>query len=146
MFGHEFILTPGTWLGEGFITLTMSPAKLRFYTKWIVEEPRVGIIHCQQRVEVEGRDEDLFNHFIFSDIKESSYSMQLTNAEMGTVKGTGVISPKLIAWEYRHDIDSEGFDVYELQPDGNYIMHAEFISTVQYRTIVDGRIWKKSTS
>ena len=72
--------------------------------------------------------------------------MQLTTAEMGTVKGTGVISPKLIAWEDRHDIDSEGFDVYELQPDGNYIMHAEFISTVQYRTIVDGRIWKKSTS
>lgn len=117
---------------------------LRFYTKWIVEPPFDKIVNCQQQVEMEGRDENVFNNFTFSNIKANSFDVELTSELLGTIKGKGVIDAKTVAWELRGHADFEGFEVYELQENGDYMVHAEYISTEQYRTIIDGRIWKKS--
>lgn len=145
MNAHEFIFVPGQWLGEGRITFTVSPEVLHFYNKWNVEKIERGMISCQQEVEMEGREENLFNNFTFSEFLPSSFSVELTNQLLGTLKGKGIIDVKTIAWEFSGYPDFEGFEVYELQENGDYMMHAEYISSDQFRTIIDGRIWKKIT-
>jgi hypothetical protein len=70
--------------------------------------------------------------------------MELENELLGKVKGAGVIDEKTIAWEFHGTGGLEGFEVYELQDNGDYMMHAEYSSPDQFRTIIDGRIWKKN--
>ncbi len=142
---HEFIFTPGQWLGEGHVTFSSSPERLRFFTKWIITKAENGVIDCQQRVELEGREEDVFNHLIFSNLQPNGFNVELTNDEVGTIKGKGIIREATIAWEFLDTPESEGFEVYELQSNGDYTLHAEYLSSEHFRNIIDGRIWKKST-
>lgn len=142
---HEFIFQPGNWIGEGKITFSASPERLRFYTKWIIEPMESGLILCRQQVEMEGREENLHNNFEISHLQPLQFSIKLNSELMGALEGKGLIDSKTIAWEFRGEQDFEGFEVYELQENGDYMLHAEYMSTEQFRTIVDGRIWKKST-
>ena len=75
---------------------------------------------------MQGIDESVFNNLVFSDATPSSFSVLLENDLIGRVNGKGVIDPKTIAWEYRSGTDFEGFEVYELQDNGDYMMHAEY--------------------
>lgn len=140
---HEFIFKPGNWIGEGKITFSASPERLRFYTKWFIEKSESGLIRCQQHVEMEGRDQNVTNSFVFSGFLPESFVVELSSDLMGTMRGKGLVDAKTIAWEFRSP-DFEGFEVYELVENGDYMLHAEYISTEQFRTIVDGRIWQKS--
>lgn len=160
MLKHQFIFNPGIWLGEGTITLSVSPEKLRFYARWVIAKSALGVIHCQQRVEMVGREEDMFNQFEFSgfhfpenaihklhDISDDStlwFSVKMTNELIGPIEGKGVVSTKKIAWEFRNSLECEGFEWYELQDNGEYKTRSEFISPDRDRTIVEGRIWQKS--
>lgn len=146
MTNHEFIFSPGQWIGEGKITFSTSPQHLRFYTKWVVEKKESGVIRCQQHVEMEGGEESVFNAFSFSHFTTNDFRLELTNDLLGSVKGKGVIDDKTLAWEFRGYNDFEGFEVYELQDNGDYMLHAEYASSDQFRTIIDGRIWRKSAS
>lgn len=105
----------------------------------------MGIIRCQQQVEMEGGEENVFNNFAFSDIHPDSFAVELTSGILGTVTGKGVIDTKTLAWEFRNFPEFEGFEVYELQENGDYMLHAEYASAEQIRTIIDGRIWRKAT-
>ena len=145
MAGHEFIFTPGQWLGEGYVTFNGSPNRLRFFTKWIITQAENGLIDCQQRVELEGREEDVFNHWIFSNLQPTLFNVELTSEDVGKVQGKGVLNDTTIAWEFLSNPESEGFEVYELQPNGDYKLHAEYLSVEHFRIIIDGHIWKKST-
>lgn len=141
---HEFIFSPGQWIGEGRVTFSASPDHLRFYTKWLIDKAENGNIRCQQHVEMEGGEDRVFNTFVFSNVLSSSFVLELMNELLGSVKGKGVIDEKTIAWEFRGG-EFEGFEVYELQENGDYMLHAEYASTDQFRTIIDGRIWKKGS-
>lgn len=140
---HQFIFAPGEWLGEGRIAFTASPDILRFYTKWNIKELTNHIISCQQRVEMEGRDEDIYNNFVFSAMQPESFIVEISNDTLGLMMGKGILDTKTIAWEFRGNPEFEGFEVYELQDNGDYMLHAEYMSTDQYRTIIDGRVWRK---
>lgn len=143
---HSFIFSPGIWIGEGKLVFSTSPEVIHFYTKWTIEKFNEKLGHiCQQQVEMQGVEESVFNNLTFSDVTSNSFTVTLENELVGTVSGKGIIDPKTIAWEYRPGTDFEGFEVYELQDNGDYMLHAEYSSPDQYRTIVDGRIWKKST-
>jgi len=142
---HEFIFFPGLWIGEGRISFSASPEWLRFYTKWQIEKEDNGPVRCEQQVEMEGGEESAFNQFTISDVLENSFTIELTSELLGTVEGKGVFDAKTIAWEFRGHPEFEGFEVYELQDNGDYMLHAEYSSTDQFRTIIDGRIWKKSS-
>jgi len=51
---------------------------------------------------------------------------------------------KTVAWEFSNkELGFEGFEIYELQEDGNYITRGEYVSIDQLRTIIEGKIWKK---
>ena len=63
---------------------------------------------------------------------------------VGQVVGKGILDPETIAWELKGLDGFEGYEVYEIQENGDYLFHAEYASDDQFRTIVDGRVWKKS--
>lgn len=140
---HEFIFDTAQWIGEGKITFSSSPEHLHFYTKWMIAPLTNGIIHCQQKVETQGNDDQVINDFSISDLTSTNFKIELQNEHVGKVYGQGIIDDKTIAWEFRGNNQIEGFEVYELQDNGDYMVHAEYSSTDQFRTIIDGRIWKK---
>lgn len=141
---HIFLFTPGTWLGEGTIKFTESPEWLKYYCRWHVSPEENGEMVSVQEIEVDGVPDKMNNTFTFYEVKPSSFKVRLNNELIGEIEGTGVIDDKLIAWEFRSNQEHgfEGFEVYELQDDGNYTMRGEYASVDQLRTMVDGRIWK----
>lgn len=141
---HQFIFQPGKWIGEGKIAFSASPEHIRFFTRWVIEDPKKEGIDCLQEVEMQGTEPHMQNSFHFSQIKPTGFDVQLENEILGKVKGSGVIDAKTIAWEFHATTEGlEGFEVYELQDNGDYMLHAEYTSPDQLRTIIDGRIWKK---
>lgn len=142
---HEFIFMPGRWVGGGKITFSISPELVRFYTSWVMEEKKENCIRAIQRVEMQALEEVVNNKFVIYDFEENKFKIDLENDLVGSANGSGVIDEKTIAWEFRGNSGVEGFEVYELQDNGDYMLHAEYSSAERFRTIIDGRIWKKST-
>lgn len=140
----DFIFKPGLWIGQGKVTFSASPETVRFYTKWTIEPEKNQQIVCHQHVEMEGGDSNVYNTFVFSNVLHNAFSIELTNELLGTVQGKGILDGKTLAWEFRGHPEFEGFEVYELQENGDFMLHAEYSSTDQIRTIIDGRIWKKA--
>lgn len=142
---HQFIFEPGIWIGEGRMIFTSSPEPIRFFTKWVIAPLDNQAIVCHQVVEMQGIEEHVKNNFRFCNMKGTQFEVQLENDLFGKLEGKGVVDQKTIAWEFRGTAEFEGFEVYELEETGDYMMHAEYASPDQYRTIVDARIWKKAT-
>ena len=140
---HLFIFTPSIWIGEGKISITGSTEFIKFYTKWTFVQETTSKIKGTHIVEMQDVSEHVINAFDFSAITSHSFNLQMRNDIVGTIDGTGVIEPKVIAWEFRQSTTFEGFEVYELQENEDYLLHAEYASPDQIRTIIEGRIWKK---
>ncbi len=140
---HLFIFQPGIWIGYGIITLNTSTSYLQYCTKWTIERTSEAEISAIQEIELEGRKENAINHFLFSNITPETFFITLSSEPIGIVSGTGVIDSSTIAWEFRGELALEGLEIYERQNDGEYLMHAEFIASEEYRTMINGRIWKK---
>lgn len=146
MANHLFIFSPGYWLGDGKISFSASKEQIGFATRWIVEEEDDNaVISCTQEVEMRGSNEKVLNKLKFSQITEKNFRVELENDLAGKVKGKGVIDSKTIAWELREHAGFEGFEVYEIQENGEYHFHAEYASSENFRTIIDGRIWRKGS-
>ncbi|MBA3721260.1 MAG: hypothetical protein H0W88_02545 [Parachlamydiaceae bacterium] len=143
---HEFILKPGIWIGQGKITFTASPDSIKFFTKWQITEEIPGILRAVQKVEMEGINDHVVNYFLLENITTNGFSITIENELMGKINGKGIIEENVIAWEFRGQVTFDGFEVYELKENGDYSFHAEYASTDQFRTIVDGLIWKKGDS
>lgn len=145
---HIFIFSPSTWLGEGKIQLNMVEEELPFYTKWnISQKDDGGKIECIQQIQVKGLSEMMHNQLLFSDFAPGNFVIELDNPSIGKVSGKGLITDQLIAWEFRaQQIGFEGFESYERQPDDSYLMHAEYATADQLRTVIKGKVWQESTS
>ena len=139
---HTFLLVPALWKGEGKIDFNSSPDIIPFYTQWEVFPLDQGTIQAKQTVEMEGTEEILHNHFRITSLTPISFLIELTNELLGTVQGRGTLVPNQIGWEFRHPSTFDGFETYRLDEQGQYSLHAEYASPDQYRTIIDGRIWK----
>lgn len=146
MFPHSFILSPNSWLGEGKIKLNMVEEELGFYTRWkVAERDSSGLIECVQEVQVKGLSDVMNNQFTFLDLTHSSFIIELENQVLGRVRGTGIINDKVIAWEFRvKEVGFEGFEIYEKQEDNSYLVRAEYASSDQFRTLIQGRVWQPS--
>ena len=140
---HTFIFSEGLWIGEGKITFGGNQEHIRFFTKWTIGPLTNGLIMCQQQVEMEAGTGTVYNHLTFSNIMPDKINVELSSDQLKDVQGTGIIDAKTIAWEYRGLPDFEGFEVYELQENGDYMLHAEYVTLTHVRTIIDGRIWQK---
>jgi len=132
-------------LGEGKIKLSMVEEELDFFTSWNLGalDPD-GQIPAVQEVQIKGMNDMMHNKFLITDITGSSFTIELENAALGTIIGKGIIKENLIAWEFRdNELEFEGFEFYEKQEDGSYLMRAEYATSDQYRTTIRGKIWEK---
>jgi len=141
---HFFIFKSEPWLGEGIITLNMVEERLNFLTKWSVTDPDfAGKIQSVQELQISGISENMRNELTFFDFTDNNFSVEMENLNIGRVVGTGVFDDNMIAWEFRdNDLSFEGFETYHLQKDGSYIMHAEYVTSDQFRTQIDGKLWQ----
>ncbi len=142
-FKHHFIFEPKIWIGEGIITLNMVEERLNFFTKWSVNESDfAGKILSVQELQISGISENMRNELTFFDFTDDKFSIEMENLNIGRVIGTGIFDEKVIAWEFReNDLSFEGYETYHLQKDGGYLVHAEYVTSDQFRTQIDGKIW-----
>jgi hypothetical protein len=139
---HLFIFTSGMWNGEGKISLNMVEEELGFYTRWNVIEADQGKIECIQEIQVKGLSDIMLNQFSFSEVTANNFTIVLKNQALGSIVGSGLITDKVIAWEFRiPDIGFEGFEFYEKDGE-DYLMRAEYATRDQFRTLIQGKVWK----
>ena len=145
---HPFILSPSSWLGEGKIQLNMVDEELGFFTRWNVTHPEgTGKIECVQEIQVKGLSDIMFNQFLFYDVSHNTFIIELENQALGRVVGSGIISDKVIGWEFRvEELGFEGFEFYEKQSDGTYQMRAEYATQDQFRTLIQGKVWQQKST
>lgn len=109
--------------------------------RWTVLPREDNEIFFNQVIDVESFSEHMRNQFCIWDITETQFEIRLENHLIGKVTGSGIISPTVIAWEFRNpDQELQGFEVYEKQADGSYKMRAEFTAGEGLRTCVRGFI------
>lgn len=145
MYQHPFLLSPSAWLGQGRIQLNMVAEELAFFTKWNVNPSDTeGRIECVQEIQVKGLSDIMHNQFNIFDLNQSEFQIQLENDALGKIQGKGVINEKIIAWEFRiEEIGFEGFEMYEKQDEQTYLMRAEYATADQFRTVIQGKVWKQ---
>lgn len=145
---HEFIFEPGVWLGEGKVRLSISDEELKYFTRWNREKSSADkTMNLSQEIEIKGLPDKMLHRFKFHPPADAEFKVELENEHFGKVLGMGFISPKKIAWEFRGSEGGvEGFEIYELQEDGSYFVHAEYVTKEDFRTLVQGKIWKKSST
>lgn len=146
MLNHSFIFSPGSWSGEGKITLNMVEEELFFNTQWAVQNKDFGgKVACAQEIQIQGLSENMRNELAFYDFQNKTFSVDMENQNVGRIVGTGVFDEKMIAWEFRNnDMNFEGYETYHLQPDGSYHMKGEYVTSDQFRTQIEARIWLRS--
>lgn len=145
MFNHKFIFNPGSWVGEGKIVLNMVEEELIFNTDWAIQNKDFsGKVTCAQDIQIQGLSENMRNELTFYDFGPKHFSVDMENQNVGRIVGTGVYDEKMIGWEFRgSDSNFEGFETYTLQPDGSYHMKGEYITSDQFRTQIEARLFPK---
>ncbi|MDR2539826.1 MAG: hypothetical protein LBC45_04425 [Chlamydiales bacterium] len=142
---HSFLFDAGIWLGQGTIQLNMVAKELAFFTRWNIEnKDRSNKIVCEQEIQIKGFTDMMRNQFCISSMEHGEFLIDLENQAVGKIQGKGLINDKIIAWEFRiNEIGFEGFEVYEKQEDWSYLLRAEYATEDQFRTLIQGCIWKK---
>ena len=143
MFNHSFIFSAGSWAGEGKILLNMVEEELIFNTNWAVQDKDfAGKVTCAQEIQIQGLSENMRNELSFYDFQSRTFSVDMENQNVGRIVGTGVYDDDMIAWEFRNnDMNFEGYETYHLQSDGSYQMKGEYITSDQFRTVIEARIY-----
>lgn len=141
---HQFLFAPGQWVGEGCVAFNTSMETIKFHTGWDITEPSESEFLCVHTVELAGIKDKVVNRLKISSVTPIGFVVHLTNDMVEDIPGVGVIDSNKVAWEFRGYDGFEGFEVYTLTDDDKYQFHAEYLSSNQFRTIIDGTIWKKA--
>lgn len=141
---HLFLFKPQVWIGEGTVSFPSSQDTTRFFTRWRVLDDSPEKIHCTQEVELHGIRQTNINKFEITDIIPGHFKISLENETIGKVAGKGIFDDKIVAWEIREKAGLEGYEVYTLQPTGEYLFRAEYATGNHIHTIIQGKIWKKN--
>jgi hypothetical protein len=139
----HFLWQQDHWIGEGNVSFSHSQEKIRFFTRWQVQKALPDTIQWLQEVELHGLQQTTNNYFTISDLKDGHFKIVLENDIMGKIIGKGVIDHRIVAWELRDRPGMEGYEIYELQDNGDYHFRAEYASPDRFHTCIEGRIWKK---
>lgn len=143
---HPFLFSPGAWAGEGKITLNMVEEELLFSTTWTIQTKDFsGKIVGVQDIKIQGLSEGMRNELTFYDFQNKNFSIDMENQNVGRIVGSGVFDDTTIAWEFRgNDMHFEGYETYRLQEDGSYLMKGEYVTSDQFRTQIEARVWNQS--
>lgn len=142
---HLFIFKPGVWLGEGKIHLSTAGENLSFVTRWLVPKKEEGGVKAVQEIQISTLSDLMQNQFTITQIGKENFQIELENQSLGKVVGKGRISKEVISWEFRlSNLGFEGFELYEKTKEKDaYLMHAEYATVDDFRTIIHGKIWRK---
>lgn len=140
---HDFLFQSGVWLGEGKISFSASPNIINFYTRWKIFLPSEDEVRAVQNIELEGVKEHVINYYDIKEMTSESFKLFMSNDNIGEHQAKGTLSPEKIFWAYYKEGNLQGFETYSIQPNGEYIFHAEYISMEGDKTIVEGRLWAK---
>lgn len=142
---HLFLFKPSAWVGQGQIQLSLVAEQLTFVTKWTVGTfDAEGRLECEQEVQVKGFPEVMCNQFRIFNLRNGKFDIELENSALGKVRGTGLITEKTVAWEFRvPEIGFEGFEFYEMQDEDCYLMRAEYATDEQFRTSIQGKVYRE---
>ncbi len=123
----------------------MVDEELIYYTRWnLVGINEEGKITAIQEIQIKGIADTMQNQFLITNLTSTEFDIELENASLGLIKGKGIIKENLVAWEFRdQEVGFDGFEFYEKQPDGSYLMRAEYATPDQHRTVIKGKIWEK---
>jgi hypothetical protein len=143
---HTFIFTPGAWSGEGTIALNIMEDELHFCTNWTIQlRDCAGKVQSSQGIHIQGLSEHMRNELTFYNFQNKTFSVDMENQNVGRIVGTGIYDDTLIGWEFRNnDSNFEGFETYYLQDDGSYLMRGEYVTSDQFRTQIEARIYPQS--
>jgi hypothetical protein len=114
-----------------------------FKTSWQIDKKDDETIECEQKVDMEGVEEQVQNRYVFNKTGADSFQLELESEALGKVQGKCIVDENSISWEILGDIGSQGFETYRLQDNGEYTFHAEYASPDQFRTIIDGTLKKE---
>lgn len=143
---HIFIFDSGIWLGKGVIKLNVAKEDLNFSMRWTIEKEKKSQIIALQEIEISGIADVIKNQFYFYNIKPNRFKIRLESQNLGEVVGDGVMKKNLLAWEFRlPDGEFEGYEVYNLQEDNSFSLMAEYSTSENFRTKIQGQIWKKTS-
>jgi hypothetical protein len=147
MGNHSFLFSPGSWYGEGKISLSMVEEELLFTTLWTIQpKDFAGKVACTQEIQIQGLADNMRNELTFFQGAEKHFSVDMENPNLGRVAGTGIVDEKTIAWEFRNnDLNFEGYESYQLQSDGSYLMKGEYLTTDQFRTQIEAKLWPRAS-
>jgi hypothetical protein len=142
---HAFLLAPGLWIGQGKIQLNMVAEELTFFTRWSSGLPDAkGRIESLQEIQVKGLSDIMHNQFALYNFTSGEFVIDLENQALGKIIGKGIINDKVIAWEFRiEEMGFDGFEFYEKIDEKNYLMRAEYATSDQFRTLIEGKIWQQ---
>jgi hypothetical protein len=142
MFKHTFIFTPGIWVGEGRIIINMIGEMPTFTTRWTMQPPDfAGKIMGYQKVMIQGLTEGHTNQLTFYNFQARTFTAEMENQNTGRIVGVGIYNNKMIGWEFRNkEVNFEGYETYNLQPDGSYKMKGEYVTSDQFRTQIEAHI------
>ena len=145
-FTHLFIFSPGSWYGEGKIVLNMVEEELIFNTNWTVQNRDfAGKVGASQEIQIQGLADNMQNELTFYDFQQKTFCVDMENPNIGRITGTGLYDEQAIAWEFRNnDMNFEGFETYTVQPDGSYEMRGEYVTSDQFRTQIEAKIWQRT--
>jgi len=143
---HTFIFSPGSWSGEGKISLNIMEEELHFSTNWNVQtRDFTGKVQCMQGIQIQGLSENMRNELIFYNFQNKTFTVDMENQNVGRIIGSGIYDDSVIGWEFRCvESNFEGFETYYLQEDGSYLMKGEYVTSDQFRTQIEARIWPQS--
>lgn len=145
MIKHRFLFEPARWVGGGKITFEETSGLVRFYSSWVFESSSDKKIHCHQRIELQELGETMNNFLTIYDICENRFKIELKSDLIKESHGKGIIDNHSIAWEFHGTEGVEGFEIYTLQSDDDYTLHAEYSSSELFRSKIDARLWKKDS-
>lgn len=136
---NNFIFIPGLWVGEGEVSFNTSTDVIPFSTKWEVKPKSKNGIECIQEVKMKDSD-PVKNKYLIYEITPKTFALSLENDVVVKAYGKGVFDPQKIAWEFREKPEFQGYEVYNKKNDNEYSFHAEFTSTDQFLTLINGII------
>jgi len=140
---QDFIFKPGIWLGEGTIALTTSPELIKFFTKWEITSEANQLIEAKQIIQMQGVKQSTLNIFTFMNITPEGFDLTIKNQYIEQVTGKGTRGEKLISWKFPQESALAGGENYTNSKNNELLLQAEYGSE-QYRTTIEGILWKKS--
>jgi len=140
---QDFIFSQGIWLGEGKIAFSTSPEFLQFYMKLDISPQTDNLIKAIQTIQIQRIKEETINHFTFMEMTTENFNVMIENEIFGQVSGKGIIKEKMISWQFKGNPVFEGSETYKRLENGEFFLQAEY-GMDQYRTLIEGVLWKKS--